>query len=263
LAFLHGEPEKIEVGKTDTEPTRAAKLKAFRDRLATGRLVRSWHTIDELCKTVLISIGHESKRRPGIGWVRGDQAIDPRVHQEIERLTIENLNLRTRLQEVTGAAKQLRPKLLVVYDPTIQPCKDVVNYLGGSARAVCFRLQVTNLSINEVKNCEGWLTKIEEMPQLSPTKLFWIGIPAERMSENVPSGSIPRYLQVCEISDANKVTVSMEGRLWPLGDTNIFRPGQYNFEIKIVANGVTPVARRLRLNWTGNWQTAEMQDVTG
>jgi hypothetical protein len=111
LAFLHAEPDKIEVGKTDIEPTKAAKLKAFRDRLATGRLVRSWRTVHELCTEVLISVVQESNRRPGVGWVRGDQAIDPRVLQEAERLRIENAGLKERLLESTSEEIRFPPQL--------------------------------------------------------------------------------------------------------------------------------------------------------
>jgi hypothetical protein len=99
LAFLHGEPERIEIGKSEIEPDKASRLKAFRDRLSTGRLVRSWRNVSELCGEVLISLINESNRSPGVGWVRGDQAIDPRVLQEAERLRIENAELKRRLVE--------------------------------------------------------------------------------------------------------------------------------------------------------------------
>jgi hypothetical protein len=67
LALLHAEPQTIPVGKTDTEPTKVAKLRAFRKRLATGRLVRTWRKVDDLCTEVALSVFNESNRRPGIG----------------------------------------------------------------------------------------------------------------------------------------------------------------------------------------------------
>jgi hypothetical protein len=36
---------------------------------------------------------------PGIGWVRGDQAIDPKILQETERVRIENEELKRRLAQ--------------------------------------------------------------------------------------------------------------------------------------------------------------------
>jgi hypothetical protein len=36
---------------------------------------------------------------PGNGWIRGDQAVDPKVLQELERLRIENSDIRKQLLE--------------------------------------------------------------------------------------------------------------------------------------------------------------------
>ena len=62
---------------------------------------KQWRTVSELCSEVLISLVNESNRRPGIGWVRGDQAIDPKVLQEAERLRIENAELKVRLAQAS------------------------------------------------------------------------------------------------------------------------------------------------------------------
>jgi len=101
LAFLHEKPEKIEVGKTDQSSKKAKKLKAFRDRLATGRMVDFWSDAHELCKNVVIAVVNSVTMSPGIGWVRGDQTIDPKVLQETERLRIENKELKKQLNELS------------------------------------------------------------------------------------------------------------------------------------------------------------------
>jgi hypothetical protein len=95
------------------------------------------------------------------------------------------------------------------------------------------------------------------MPQLGPVKLFWIGMPAERMSEELPQ-KVPRYLQICEILDSNRIIMATEGRLWPLGESNIFKPGEYDFQIVINASGVQAAEYNLKLTWTGNWKTAKI-----
>jgi hypothetical protein len=99
LAFLHGRPEKIEVGKTDQSEVRAKGLEAFRERLAKGRIVDFWTGPEELCTKVVIAITQAINLSPGIGWIRGDQAIDPKVLQEMEKLRIENAELRRTLSE--------------------------------------------------------------------------------------------------------------------------------------------------------------------
>jgi hypothetical protein len=156
-------------------------------------------------------------------------------------------------------SEQLQAKLSVVYDKAIRPCRDVVTYTGGSD-GICFRLQVENTGATNIRNCEGWLNKIKQMPQLSPVKLFWIGMPTEKMSEDLPA-KVPRYLQVCEITDFNRVIMATEGRVWPLGEDNIFKPGEYLFDIVINPYGIQAVDYKLRFNWTGDWKTAEVSHV--
>lgn len=100
LAFLHGNPEKIEVGKTDQDSLKASQLSAFRERLANGRLVNFWTAPHELCTKVVISVVNATTLSPGIGWIRGDQAADVTILQELERLRVENERLSTRLHEL-------------------------------------------------------------------------------------------------------------------------------------------------------------------
>jgi hypothetical protein len=137
LAFLHGAPERIEVGKSELDAGRAAKLKAFRDRLSTGRLVKQWRDLSELCNDVLIALVQESNQRPGIGWVRGDRAIDPKLLLETERLRLENEELKQKLREAAGDEIQF-PKELA------DPNQDFV-----------FRVQALKYTLNETVSSYG------------------------------------------------------------------------------------------------------------
>jgi hypothetical protein len=97
LAFLHENPRKIAVEKTDEDPAKAELLEQFRKKLSTGRLVKFWNNPNDLCTEVVIAVTNEVNLKPGVGWVRGDQTIDPKVLQESERLRIENEGLRKEL----------------------------------------------------------------------------------------------------------------------------------------------------------------------
>lgn len=124
LAFLHGKPEKIEVGKTDQDQVQARRLEAFRERLARGRIVDFWVGPDELCTKVVVSIAQAINLTPGIGWVRGDQAVDPKVLQDTELLRIENRDLKEKLarfdgEEVTFPSDLAGPEDIV--DFTLEP----------------------------------------------------------------------------------------------------------------------------------------------
>jgi hypothetical protein len=94
LAFLHKNPEKIEVGKTDTNEEQARRLAAFRERLSRSRIVDFWVDPHELCTKVVIAVAQAINLSPGVGWVRGDLAIDPKVVQELELVRIENEELK-------------------------------------------------------------------------------------------------------------------------------------------------------------------------
>jgi hypothetical protein len=66
----------------------------------------------------VIAVAQATNLTPGTGWVRGDQAIDPKVLQEAERLRIENSDLRRRLEKLEGEE--------IYFDPNILGPDDVI-----------------------------------------------------------------------------------------------------------------------------------------
>jgi hypothetical protein len=112
LAFLHQDPRKLPVEKTDEDPAKAILLEQFRTRLASGRIVEFWTDVNDLCTKVVIAVANAVNLRPGVGWVRGDQAIDPKVLQETERLRIENAELHTQLSLLQSGENSFDPTLL-------------------------------------------------------------------------------------------------------------------------------------------------------
>jgi hypothetical protein len=93
LAFLHENPRALAVD----DSAKAALLAQFREKLADGRMVEFWSNANDLCTKVVIAVANAANLTPGVGWVRGDQAIDPKVLQETERLRIEIAELRQKL----------------------------------------------------------------------------------------------------------------------------------------------------------------------
>lgn len=111
LAFLHKNPEKIESGKSDSDPEQKLRLAAFKDKLTDKRIVQFWTTEHDLCTAVLVAVSQAVNLSPRIGWVRGDQAIDPRVFQEIEKVRLENSELKARLAAYEDDE--------IIFDPTL------------------------------------------------------------------------------------------------------------------------------------------------
>lgn len=84
LAFLFDDLNSISLQDTDNDPEKLKKFKEFRSELSSRRIVSFWKTDDELVSKVKDAVFSIIFRKPGIGWVRGDQAIDPQVYKELE-----------------------------------------------------------------------------------------------------------------------------------------------------------------------------------
>ncbi|HEX3857636.1 MAG TPA: DUF4062 domain-containing protein [Verrucomicrobiae bacterium] len=97
IALLHEEPDSIPVNKSDIDPVLRQKLKAFRDKVATNRLVKFWKTADELPGMVALSLSKTIKTYPAVGWVRASLVASQDVLVEINELRKENNEIRLQL----------------------------------------------------------------------------------------------------------------------------------------------------------------------
>lgn len=94
IAFLHGDPQEISVGKTDNNPELAQRLTAFREKTQTSRLVKYWQKPEELPGLVSLSLLKTIKTYPAMGWIRATSASPTELLEEINVLRKENAALR-------------------------------------------------------------------------------------------------------------------------------------------------------------------------
>jgi hypothetical protein len=92
----------LQMQDTDQDPQKMAKLNAFKAELESKRIVKYWDTVGELVSQIKDSVNHIVRRKPAIGWIRGDQGFDPAVYKELEALRKENESLKKRLNSSTG-----------------------------------------------------------------------------------------------------------------------------------------------------------------
>ncbi len=98
IAFLHESPAEITISKSDINPELSVKLKNFRAKVATGRLVKFWTSANELPGLVALSLTKTMKTNPAVGWVRADTISSEKATRKILDLQDQISELQTQLK---------------------------------------------------------------------------------------------------------------------------------------------------------------------
>lgn len=113
LVFVPASPDDIPQGKTDKDNKLRKKLEAFKKRAMTGRTVAFYTDAHDLGSQVSRALIRTIKTRPGVGWVRGDQAmtVDQQremveLREKINQLESEKLAAASALvEDISGLAQ--------------------------------------------------------------------------------------------------------------------------------------------------------------
>ena len=92
ISFLHEAPDNLPVSRTDKDPTKLEKLESFK-ALVSKKLVKFWHSPEDLGSVVSRSLTKLIKSKPRLGWVRANRISSDQANLEI-------LELRKRIQEL-------------------------------------------------------------------------------------------------------------------------------------------------------------------
>lgn len=103
LGFVIDDNISWPMEKADTNPTLKAKLESLKEKVKT-RPVSFWKNGDDLYGRCSIALGKAFNASPREGWVRASQAQDAAAAKEMMRLSAENADLRTRIQQFERAA---------------------------------------------------------------------------------------------------------------------------------------------------------------
>lgn len=99
IALIHGDPEAIPAGKSEAAPELREKLREFRDKVSTGRLVKFWTQAGELPGLVALSLTKTIKAYPAVGWVRANMIASTELLEDVNQLRKRNEQLMAELRE--------------------------------------------------------------------------------------------------------------------------------------------------------------------
>lgn len=85
IALIHADPESIPLGKSEKDNSLREKLKDFKQKVTTGRLVKFWNNAEELAGLVALSLSKTIKTYPTIGWVRGNTISNVEALDELNQ----------------------------------------------------------------------------------------------------------------------------------------------------------------------------------
>lgn len=109
LAFLLDENTSLPKNRRDND---LAKINNFRTTvLNNSKMSAFWENRDELTRKVSSSLMKQIMQKPGIGWMRGDQAFSAELSEELTQLSKENRNLRDLIKELESKISPKAPKI--------------------------------------------------------------------------------------------------------------------------------------------------------
>lgn len=126
LGFILEESARWPKNWIDSDPNSIAALTKFKEKVQR-KLVSFWSSADDLHGKVSIALMKQMNTNPRVGWVPGSQVAPPEMTAELTRLSRENAELRTRLEQLVVEGidqKQDERELLI---KTLQTNKVSVN----------------------------------------------------------------------------------------------------------------------------------------
>lgn len=113
ISFIRNEDVLTKPSERDDEPEKKEKLRLFREKAKTGRMVEFWENENEIPEKLSIALMKQIFENPQIGWVRGNQVVSPEMSNELARLSKENSELREKLLSVQVTERKPNFEVLI------------------------------------------------------------------------------------------------------------------------------------------------------
>ncbi len=159
-----------------------------------------------------------------------------------------------------------QPKLILTFDPNdINGC--VLFAPSGNPSIKNFRLKVELNAGEKAVQCRGFLISISGTRGLNAEPMTLTFTPAEdnESTNKTIDGGIPAFLDIITISNENLIRPHTKDFAYPghFDPVSFFSNiGFYIFEITIRYGESSSQTCKLKLNWLGDWKTAEMEMIS-
>ncbi|RVN01764.1 DUF4062 domain-containing protein [Sinorhizobium meliloti] len=97
LVMVHGKPENIAAGKSESTEIGRKNLKDFVAEAENKRIRKAWETTGDLKLAVREALDHAKRAKPRTGWVRGDTIASFDALEELNQVRKENEQFRETL----------------------------------------------------------------------------------------------------------------------------------------------------------------------
>jgi hypothetical protein len=150
----------------------------------------------------------------------------------------------------------------VTYDPQDQECKRVVKFTDGH-KGISFRVRVYSDVNIESRGLLAEIRNVKTGQSIKSVEVQWATLGVDGpFTRLVPT--VEQYLNVCVINDLNKLSIAPVKDAWPADMGDIFDPvSEYIFRVIVDSRNDAPSSITLKLDWTGDWKTAEVVNIEG
>lgn len=152
------------------------------------------------------------------------------------------------------------PKFIVLCDSGIGGC----SIYDSEQRTLFLRMAVKTESISGVKNCRGYLTKIEGRSFVYKEQTFQLPFAPASNEDSLSKTlhpNITQHLDVMAVTEGNEVLVATKGGQIVRGTNgySVIGTGEYVLTVAVSGEGVPTVESRLKFSWSGSGFNATLK----
>ncbi|ARD58974.1 hypothetical protein Y71_03220 [Kosakonia radicincitans DSM 16656] len=114
LAFIRERDVLTSPDEREADFSKTERLNSFIDKAQSSKVCDFWISLEDLATKVAVALPKIMRRKPRVGWVRGNQLISTEVSNELAGLSTENRDLRKKLRELESQLSTDVPVLALV-----------------------------------------------------------------------------------------------------------------------------------------------------